>query len=132
MSSGSSKTGYDVTGGGTNAPWNWGVSPFDQSMINQATTSDETATTNRYQQLGLGGSTMEAQDIGTSPTQTGGIIGQGEAMTGQEQTENVGQPALNPALQPQLNSLIGAGQGGSSLSQLASGAGLASSIGGLL
>ena len=109
---GGSKTGYDVMGGGTDAPWNWGVSPFDQSAIDQATATSGQAIGNRYQQLGLGSSTMEGQD------EAGNQLA-GEAETGQEQTSNVANPALNPALQPQLNSLIGTNQNNSSLSSLA-------------
>ena len=121
---GTSKTGYNLTGGGTGAPWNWGVSPFDQNMIDQATGSNTQATENRYKQLGLGGSTMEGQDVA-------GAGQMGEAMTGQLQTQNESNPALNPALQPQLNSLIGAPNNatGSTLSSLASAAGLAGSLG---
>ena len=124
MSSGGSKGGYSITGGGTGAPWNWGVSQYDQSMIDAATGSNTQAVQNRYNQLGLGGSTMEGQDVA-------GATQMGQAMTGQEQTQNVGNPALNPALQPQLNSLIGVGQGGggTSLGSLASAAG---TLGGLL
>jgi hypothetical protein len=98
---GGTKGGYDVTGGGTDAPWNWGVSQFDQGQIDAATGSNTQAVENRYQQLGLGGSTMEGQDVT-------GAQNMGTAMTGQEQTANVGNAALNPALQPQLNDLIGA------------------------
>lgn len=116
MSNGGSKTGYDITGGGTGAPWNWGVSQFDQSMIDAATGSNQQATQNRYQQLGLGGSTMEGQDVAG-----GGLMG--SAMTGQEQTQNVGNPALNPALQPQLNQLIGGTQGSSGKGGLLGGIG---------
>jgi hypothetical protein len=117
-----SKGGFDVTGGGTDAPWSWGVSPFDQNQISMATGSNEQAIGNRYDQLGLGGSTMEGQDMT-------GATDMGEAMTGQEQTANVSNPALNPALQPQLNSLIGAtNQQGTSLGSLASAAGTAASL----
>lgn len=104
---GSSKTGYNVTGGGTGAPWNWGVSPFDQTQIADATASNTQAIGNRYDQLGLGGSTAEQTDL----TQAGNM---GDAMTGQLQTANVGNAALNPALQPQLNSLVGVQSGGGS------------------
>lgn len=121
---GAPKGGYTVTGGGTGAPWNWGVSPYDQSAINAAVGDDTAATSARYNQLGLGGSTMEGQDLGTLPSQTGGIAGEGEAMTGQLQTQNVGNPALNPALQPQLNQYISNPGGSSSLSSLAGAAGL--------
>jgi hypothetical protein len=119
---GGSKGGYDVTGGGTDAPWSWGVSPFDQNQISMATGSNEQAIGNRYDQLGLGGSTMEGQDMT-------GATDMGEAMTGQEQTANVSNPALNPALQPQLNSLIDAtNQQGTSLGSLASAAGTAAKL----
>jgi hypothetical protein len=120
---GGTKGGYDVTGGGTDAPWNWGVSQFDQGQIDAATGSNTQAVENRYQQLGLGGSTMEGQDVQ-------GAQDMGTAMTGQEQTQNVSNPALNPALQPQLNDLIGAqSNSGVGLGSLASAAG---KIGGLL
>lgn len=119
---GVSTTGYGLTGGGFGAPWNWGVSPFDQTQIDQATADNTTAMKNRYQQLGLGGSTMEGQDVaGTNQA--------GQAMTGQLQTQNVSNPALNPALQPILNTIIGPGgvnsaSGLSSLAGQALGAGL--------
>lgn len=100
--SGVSTTGYGITGGGTGAPWNWGVSPFDQTQIDQATASNTSAIDNRYKQLGLGGSTMQGQDDANAAAM-------GQAMTGELQTSNVGQPALNPALQPQLNTIIGPG-----------------------
>lgn len=110
---GSGKDGYDVTGGGANAPWTWGVSPFDQQAIDTATAQSGQALDSRYKQLGLGGSTMEHQDEAQNQLA-------GEAQTGQEQTANVANPALNPALQPQLNDLIGTGQGGSAASALGS------------
>lgn len=125
------KGGYSVTGGGTNAPWTWGVSPFDQTAIDMAGGSNMTSMRNRYDQLGMGGSTPEGMDLGQLPSQTGGIPGETEAMTGQLQTQNVGNPALNPALQPQLNSLIANPGGSSGGSSLASLAGLASGLGGL-
>jgi hypothetical protein len=92
---------------------------------------DASATTARYDQLGLGGSTMEGQDLGSQPSQTGGLAEEGLAMTGQLQTQNVANPALNPALQPQYNELLGASNN-STLSGLAGsalGAGLKAGIG---
>lgn len=115
---GTPKGGYEITGGGADAPWTWGVSPFDQQAIDAATGSNVTSTENRYNQLGLGGSTMEGQDV----TQAEDM---GQAMTGQEQTQNVGQPALNPALQPTLDTLIGNPQGQQQGTQLAGLAGKA-------
>jgi hypothetical protein len=131
--SGASSTEFDVTGGGTNAPWTWGISPFDQSAIDAATGGNASTIDARYNQLGLGGSTMEGQDQGTIPSVTGGNIRQGQAVTGQEQTSNVGQPALNPALQPQYNSTIGGQPANTSASSLGSLAGLAGkALGGTL
>ena len=118
MNNGAPKGGFQLQGGGSEAPWNWGVSPFDQNMIDQATGSNINSTENRYNQLGLGGSTMEGQDV----AQQGEA---GEAMTGQEQTANVGNPALNPALQPTINTLIPNAQGAQEGSQLTSLAGKA-------
>jgi hypothetical protein len=117
--------GFQLTGGGSEAPWNWGVSPFDQSAIDTATGSNVTSTENRYNQLGLGGSTMEGQDVNQAEEM-------GTAITGQEQTANVGQPALNPALQPTINQLITNPQGQQQQSQLTNLAGkaLGSSLGG--
>jgi hypothetical protein len=118
MNNGEPKGGFQLQGGGSEAPWNWGVSPFDQTMIDQATGSNINSTENRYNQLGLGGSTMEGQDV----AQQGEA---GEAMTGQEQTANVGNPALNPALQPTINTLIPNAQGAQEGSQLTALAGKA-------
>jgi hypothetical protein len=115
---GQPKGGYQLTGGGAEAPWNWGVSPFDQAAIDAATGSNVTSTENRYNQLGLGGSTMEGQDVAQADEM-------GQALTGQEQTQNVGQPALNPALQPTINQLIGNPAGQQQGTQLASLAGKA-------
>lgn len=116
-----------LTGGGAGAPWNFGVSPFDQSTIDAATNQNEASIQARYNQLGLGGSTMAQQD-------KAGAAQAGTAMTGELQTANEADPALNPALQPQLNSLIGqlgSTGGGGTLSSLASAAGLGSSLGNL-
>jgi hypothetical protein len=103
--------GFQLTGGGSEAPWNWGVSPFDQSAIDSATGHNMQAIGNRYDQLGLGGSTMEHQDEASAGEA-------GTAITGQEQTQNVGNPALNPALQPTINDLITNPQGQQQNSQL--------------
>lgn len=97
-----------VTGGGTNAPFTFGTSDFDLQAIVDAFHRNQAATKARYDQLGLGGSTMEAQDLGDAPSLTGGLIGQEQAVIGQEQTANVGNPALNPALQPQIDTQLGA------------------------
>ena len=92
--------GYYLTGGGANAPFEMGPTPFDLQSIAQSLSGNKQAVTNRYNQLGLGGSTMEGQDLT-------GAESMATALTGQEQTADVTNPALNPALQPPINSLIG-------------------------
>lgn len=116
--SGVPQGGFQITGGGSEAPWSWGVSPFDQSAIDAATGSNISSTEARYNQLGLGGSTMEEQDINQAKEM-------GQAVTGQEQTQNVSNPALNPALQPDINQLITNPQGQQQSSTLANLAGKA-------
>ena len=70
----------------------FGPSQFDLGAINAATQGNQQTTTNRYDQLGMGGSTPELQDLANQAN-----IGQ--ATTGQEQTQDVTNPAFNPALQ---------------------------------
>jgi hypothetical protein len=111
--------GFNLTGGGANAPFEYGPSPFDLSQISDAVGSNTQAIQNRYQQLGLGGSSMEGQDVT-------GAQDMGSALIGQEQTQTVTNPAINPALQPPINQLTGvqsAASGGVSLGTLASDAG---------
>src|SRR5580704_7203485 len=103
-----SSGGFDVTGGGAGLPFNFGPSPFDLSSIMSATGDNTQSVTNRYNQLGLGGSTMEGQDL-----------------TGQQQTQTVSDPAINTSLQPSVNQLIGVG------STQAANQGLTSALGNL-
>lgn len=128
----SSKGGFDITGGGQYAPWNWGISSYDRNAIQSALTGAEGTTQARYNQLGLGGSTMEGQDLGNVASTTGGLPQEANALLGGEQTANVGNPALNPALQSPINELLGAtstAQSSSALGQLA-GTALGAAIGG--
>lgn len=99
---GGSSNGFQVTGGGAGTPFNFGPSPFDLSAIMSSVGDNTEAVTNRYKQLGLGGSTMEQQDLA-------GQQGIGEAAIGQEQNKTVSDPAINTSLQPSVNSLIGVG-----------------------
>jgi hypothetical protein len=99
---GSSGTGFNVTGGGAGTPFNFGPSPFDLSAIMSAAGDNTQSVTNRYNQLGLGGSTMEGQDLtGQQKLE--------DATIGQEQTQTVADPAINTSLQPSVNQLIGVG-----------------------
>jgi hypothetical protein len=70
----------------------FGPSQFDLGAIQSATSGNEASTTARYNQLGMGGSTPELQDL----AQQSNV---GQATIGQEQTTDVTNPAFNPALQ---------------------------------
>jgi hypothetical protein len=70
----------------------FGPSQFDQGAIDAATQGNQQTTTARYNQLGMGGSTPELQDLANQAQV-------GQATTGQEQTQDVGNPAFNPSLQ---------------------------------
>lgn len=123
--------GGDKSGLDTNlqqGQFEFGPSQFDLGAIMDAVTGNTQATNARYDQLGLGGSTMEQQDDANQS-----LFGQ--AAIGQEQTQDVGNPAFNPALQsaqtnlPTSSILAADQQSSSSLgSTLGSLAGLAGSI----
>jgi hypothetical protein len=70
----------------------FGPSQYDLGAISNATSGNEATTTARYNQLGMGGSTPELQDL----AQQANV---GQATQGQEQTQDVTNPAFNPALQ---------------------------------
>ena len=84
----------DGTGakGETTGPFAFGPSQFDISSILSAIGGNQGEITNRYDQLGMGGSTPEKQDLSQQD-----LLGQ--AAIGQQQTADVGNPAFNPALQ---------------------------------
>jgi hypothetical protein len=129
-----------VTGGGLGQPFSasFGMSPFDVSSIGGATTSDTQGITNRYNQLGMGGSTPETMDLSAAGLQS-------EALAGQEQETDVSNPAMNPALQTPIAQVLGTQSPGSvgnlsqganlnsletSLGTLATQAGLSAGLGG--
>jgi hypothetical protein len=70
----------------------FGPSQFDLNALTDAMGGNEQTTTARYNQLGMGGSTPELQDLANQAKL-------GEATQGQEQTQDVTNPAFNPALQ---------------------------------
>jgi hypothetical protein len=73
-------------GGGIGSPGSpGGLSSFDIGAANQGLGQSLTNMANRYNQLGLGGSTMEAMDLGQAPSLTGGIPAQFAALQGQMQ-----------------------------------------------
>ena len=80
----------DGTGakGETTGPFAFGPSQFDLGAIG----GNQGEIKNRYDQLGMGGSTPEKQDLSQQD-----LLGQ--AAIGQQQTADVGNPAFNPALQ---------------------------------
>ena len=105
-SSSNNKSGLDTNL--QQGQFEFGPSQYDLGAIMSAVGGNQTATTNRYDQLGMGGSTPELQDLAQQSNF-------GQAAVGQEQTTDVTNPALNPALQtPQTNlstsAILGANQ----------------------
>ena len=96
MSTGGGASGKEgVSGLDTNLQqgnFEFGPSQFDLGAITNATQGNEASTTARYNQLGMGGSTPELQDLANQANL-------GQAAIGQEQTTDVTNPAFNPALQ---------------------------------
>jgi hypothetical protein len=99
MSSGGGNGGSSGKGGISGLDTNlqqgnfeFGPSQFDLGAIDAATQGNQQTTTNRYNQLGMGGSTPELQDLANQASL-------GQATIGQEQTSDVTNPAFNPALQ---------------------------------
>jgi hypothetical protein len=95
-----SNTGGDQKGGVSGLDTNlqqgqfeFGPSQFDLGAISDATSGNQQTTSARYDQLGMGGSTPELQDLANQANL-------GQATQGQEQTQDVTKPAFNPALQP--------------------------------
>jgi hypothetical protein len=70
----------------------FGPSQFDLNALTDAMGGNQQTTTARYNQLGMGGSTPELQDLANQANL-------GQATIGQEQTTDVTNPAFNPALQ---------------------------------
>jgi hypothetical protein len=93
---GDSKSGLDTNL--QQGQFEFGPSQFDLGAITNATQGNEASTTARYNQLGMGGSTPELQDL----AQQSNV---GQATIGQEQTTDVVNPAFNPALQPAQTNL---------------------------
>jgi hypothetical protein len=94
--SGGGKSGLDTNL--QQGPFEFGPSQFDLGAIMNAVGGNQQSTTNRYNQLGMGGSTPELQDLAQQQNL-------GQAAIGQEQTADVGNPAFNPALQPAQTNL---------------------------
>ena len=89
-SGGDGKSGLDTNLQQGN--FEFGPSQFDLGAITDAVSGNQQTTTARYNQLGMGGSTPELQDLANQANL-------GQATIGQEQTADVGNPAFNPALQ---------------------------------
>jgi hypothetical protein len=89
------------------------ISPFTSAAFNTAGTQGAQSMVNRYNQLGMPGSTPEAMDIGAAPSLTGGIPAEAQAAQGQLQTQDLGQTSssANAALQSKNNQIGAIGQG---------------------
>jgi hypothetical protein len=67
------------------------VDPFAAGAVGQGAGTSMSAMANRYNQLGLGGSTMQAMDMGAAPSVTGGIPAQFAAVLGELQNSALRQ-----------------------------------------
>jgi hypothetical protein len=81
------------------------VPPTATAGIGQGAATSEAAMANRYNQLGMGGSTPEAMDLGILPSITGGIPGQFGAVAGQLQNQALQTSPIGSSQSPA--SLIG-------------------------
>lgn len=77
-------------GGGFGSPGSpGGLSGFDLGAAQQGLGQSLTSMANRYNQLGMSGSTPELMDLGAAPSLTGGIPGQFNALVGEMQNNAV-------------------------------------------
>jgi len=65
------------------------VDPFSMNAVGMGAGASMAAMANRYNQLGLGGSTAEAMDLGQAPSVTGGIPAQFQAVLGELQNSSL-------------------------------------------
>lgn len=84
------------------------VDSFTQGLIGQSLGQSLNTMTNRYNQLGMGGSTPEAMDLGHMPSVSGGIPKQYGALTGQLQNSSAQAQAAGSGT-ASLASQIGTG-----------------------
>lgn len=84
------------------------VDPFTENLVGAGLGQSLTQMTNRYNQLGMGGSTPEAMDLGQMPSVTGGMPQQFKALQGQLQNSSAGIAQLGMGEQS-IASQIGAG-----------------------
>lgn len=89
-----------MSGGGSSGGFPGMLSQFDVSAFNAGLPRAEATMANRYNQLGLSGSTAEGMDLGVVPSLTGGIPSEFQAGSGQVQTQD-----LATTLQLALNNL---------------------------
>ena len=67
------------------------VDPFAMGAVGQGAGTSIGAMANRYNQLGMGGSTPELMDLGAAPSVTGGIPAQFAALVGELQNTSLQQ-----------------------------------------
>ena len=65
------------------------VDPFSMAAVGQGAGASTAAMANRYNQLGMSGSTPELQDLGAAPSVTGGIPAQFAALVGELQNSSM-------------------------------------------
>jgi hypothetical protein len=99
--------------GGFGGPGQAGfLSPFDTGAFSSGQGTSMQAMANRYNQLGMPGSTPEAMDLGVAPSLTGGIPAEFQAGLGQTQSQDLSQTtsSANSAIQSKSNQIGAIGQ----------------------
>lgn len=81
------------------------VDPFTTNILGQSEALNATTMTNRYNQLGMGGSTPEQMDLGQMPSVTGGIPQQFAGLLGQLQSSSAGISTLGTGEQSIANQI---------------------------
>lgn len=99
-----------MSGGNASGGFPGLISQFNLGAFGTGLGQSELAMGNRYNQLGMSGSTPELMDLGAAPSLTGGIPGEFAAGLGQVQTQDLGT-----TLQTALNNLQTSGSNKSSL-----------------
>jgi hypothetical protein len=73
------------------------VDPFALNAIGLGAGLSQQTMQNRYEQLGMAGSTPEQMDLGILPSVSGGIPGQFSSITGQLQNNNLAPAGVQNA-----------------------------------
>jgi hypothetical protein len=81
------------------------VDPFTTNLLGLTQGLNTQTMTNRYNQLGMGGSTPEQMDLGNAPSVTGGMKKQFQGLLGELQNSSAQTAALGAGTQSIANQI---------------------------